>query len=88
MLSRRIALALLAFLVFYVGSYLGLSRRGYLEANQWNLSGFYYFTPENTDEWRRKNNACVVIFTPINMLDCAMGTGRVHAKEPTWGLSR
>lgn len=72
-----------------VGLYLGLSRRGYLEASAWGIDGgFWYFTPEPTDEWRRKNHACVVIFAPINMLDCALGTGRVPAKEPFWGLSR
>jgi hypothetical protein len=86
--SRRVALALLALLVFYVGSYLGLSRRGFLEANQWNLVGFYYFTPENTDGWRTKNHACVLVYAPINMLDCELGTGRVPAKEPMWSLSR
>src|SRR5262245_7312845 len=42
----------------YVASYLWLSRRGYAEADQYNITGFYYFFPEDSDAWRFKNYGC------------------------------
>jgi hypothetical protein len=42
--------------VLYVGSYYVLSRRGYAEADRYNMGKcFYYFPPENTDSWRFRN---------------------------------
>jgi hypothetical protein len=75
-------------LALYVGSYYGLSRRGYAEADQWNLKGFYYFSPEDSDAWRRKNYACVYLFWPLNAVDRCLGSGRYPASEPLWRLGK
>jgi hypothetical protein len=74
-------------LLLYVGSYAVLSRRGYAEADQYGMKGFYYFFPENSDEWRWKNYGCVYLFWPINAVDRWLGLGRDPASEPLWGLS-
>ena len=75
--------------VLYVGSYYVLSRRGYAEADRYNMGKcFYYFTPENTDSWRFRNYTCVDLFSPLNAVDRALGFGRYPAGEPLWGLSR
>ncbi|MCI0704884.1 MAG: hypothetical protein L0241_27815 [Planctomycetia bacterium] len=89
MMTRRRFL-LLAMLLFevYLGSYLRLSRHGYAEADQYNMHGFYYFFPENTEAWRKKHRACVLLYAPLNFIDRALGTGRAPASEPLWGLSR
>jgi hypothetical protein len=79
-------LLFVAFLMVYVASYVWLSRRGYAEADQWNMKGFYYFTPEDTDAWRTKNYTVAAIYEPINWLDCSLGTGRSPACEPMWRL--
>ena len=73
--------------VLYVGSYCWLSRRGYAEADQFRFRGFYYFFPEDSNDWRRKNDACVTLFWPINSLDQAIGLGRNPASEPLFRLS-
>ncbi len=75
-------------LLLYVGSYSVLSRRGYAEADQYNMKGFYYFFPEDSDAWRLKNYGCVVLFWPINLVDRCLGFGRDPASEPLWGLSK
>ena len=77
-----------ALLLLYVGSYAALSRRGYAEADQYNMKGFYYFSPENSDAWRWKNYGCVSLFRPINAVDRWLGFGRPPACEPLWGLSK
>ena len=75
-------------LLLYVGSYLALSRRGYAEADQYHMKGFYYFFPEDSDAWRLKNYACVYLFWPLNVVDRWLGFGRYPAAEPLWGLSK
>jgi hypothetical protein len=75
-------------LLLYVGSYVTLSRRGYSEADHYNMKGFYYFSPENTDAWRWKNYGCVYLFWPLNVVDRWLGLGRHPASEPLWGLSK
>ena len=77
-----------ALLLLYVGSYVALSRRGYAEADQYNMKGFYYFTPEDSDAWRWKNYGCVTLFRPINAVDRWLGFGRPPACEPLWVLSK
>jgi hypothetical protein len=69
----------------YVTSYLVLSRRGYAEADRYNISGFYYFSPEDSDAWRMKNYGFVLLFRPLNAIDRALGFGRERASEPMWG---
>lgn len=75
-------------LLLYVGSYVVLSRRGYAEADQYNMKGFYYFFPENSDVWRWKNYGCMYLFRPLNAVDRWLGLGRHPASEPLWGLSK
>jgi hypothetical protein len=71
----------------YVGSYLILSRWGYAEADRYNMKGFYYFFPEDTDAWRWKNYGCVYLYKPLNAVDRWLGFGRYPGAEPLWGLS-
>lgn len=52
---RLMILAIACLLAAYVGAYVCMSRRGYAEADRWDGAGFYYFTPENSDSWRRWN---------------------------------
>jgi hypothetical protein len=88
--KRKWPLWIFAALLFclYVGSYAALSRRGYAEADQYNVKGFYYFTPEKSDAWRWKNYGCVILFRPVNAVDGWLGFGRHPASEPFWGLSK
>ncbi len=73
-------------LLLYVGWYVGLSRRGYAEADARKFRGFYYLAPEDTDAWEYKNYGCAVVFWPLNVVDRAIGLGREPAPEPM-GLS-
>ena len=75
-------------LLSYIGSYAALSRRGYAEADRYNVKGFYYFSPEDSDAWRLQNYGCVYLFWPINAVDRWLGSGRHPASEPLWGLSK
>ena len=75
-------------LLLYVGSYVVLSRRGYAEADRYNMKGFYYFFPEDSDAWRLKNYGCVYLFWPLNVVDRWLGFGRCPSPEPFWGLSK
>jgi hypothetical protein len=78
-----------ALLLLYVGSYAALSRRGYAEADQYNMNGgFYYFSPDSSEAWRWKNYGCAHLFWPINAVDRWLGLGRHPACEPLWGLSK
>jgi hypothetical protein len=87
--KRRRVLIIGGFLlVLYVGPYVGLSRRGYAEARQNHMVGFYYFIPEDSDFWRLRNYFCVLVFYPLNIVDRCLGTGEPPAKEPLSGLSR
>jgi hypothetical protein len=71
----------------YIGLYVGLSRQGYNEAEQYNLHGFYYFKPEDSTSWRVWNYTSVFLFWPLNVVDRWLGLGRYPASEPLWGLS-
>lgn len=75
-------------LLVYVGSYIVLSRRGYAEADQYNIKGFYYRYPVDSDAWRLKNYGCMYLFWPLNVVDRCLGLGRYPASEPLWGLSK
>jgi hypothetical protein len=87
--GKRLLLVFAALLVvLYVGSYVALSRRGYAEADRYNMKGFYYFFPEDSDAWRWKNYGCVYLFWPLNVVDRGLGLGRHPACEPLWGLSK
>jgi hypothetical protein len=85
---RWIAIGLLAvFLVAYVSSYAVLSRRGFAQSDLWEIGGFYFLPPEDTDEWRFWNFALVRVYYPLIVIDNWIGTGRPIASEPLWRLS-
>jgi hypothetical protein len=89
-MTRRRAILLgvaFTFLLIYAGFYYGLSRRGYAEADVYHFQGFFYFQPENTDQWRYLNYGCVVVFYPVNVIDRIIGTGRYPGSEPFWCFS-
>ena len=88
MRKRRLQLFILLLSLLYVGTYLGLSRRGYAEAERYGMKGFYYFAPEDSFRWRFGNLCCQVAFKPLNAVDCWLGFGMSPAFEPLWGLSR
>jgi hypothetical protein len=71
----------------YLGSYVGLSRRGYDDARRYHIQGFYYFLPEDSDDWRFRNYVCVGLFYPLNLIDQWIGLGRPPGKEPLFRLS-
>jgi hypothetical protein len=86
---KRITRLLVAILLLvYVGSYLVLSRRGFTEADQYHMDGFYFLTPEDTGEWRFWNYACVYVYYPLIEADQLVGTGRAPGKEPLFRLNR
>ena len=74
-------------LLAYVATYVLLSRRGYAEAERYDMEGFYYFTPEESIAWRLKNFGCGAVFYPLNLIDRGLGRGRVPAAEPMWRLA-
>ena len=69
-------------LLLSIGSCAALSRRGYAEAEQYHIHGFYYFSPEDSDAWRLKNYGCAYLFWPINAAERWLGLGRFPASEP------
>jgi hypothetical protein len=85
---RRLKIVCAVLLAAYLGSYLWLSRRGYAEADQYGMVGFYYFFPEESDSWRYKNYGCAFLFWPLNAIDRSLGLGRHPGCEPLWGLSK
>lgn len=69
------------FFMAYLASYVVLSRRGYSEADQFRMKGFYYVFPENTDTWYYKNYGCRILFWPVNLVDRSIGLGRYPASS-------
>jgi hypothetical protein len=80
--------AFLLLLSAYIAAYVCLSRRGYLEAERFGFPEFYYFAPKDSDTWRYANYGCVYLFSPLNKLDRALGSGLPPCSEPLWGLSK
>jgi hypothetical protein len=85
---KKLAVVIALVLAAYLGTYVWLSRRGYAEADQQSMDGFFYFSPENSAAWRYKNYGCVFLFWPLNEVDRALGLGRYPSSEPLWGLSK
>src|SRR5438552_19106212 len=80
-------LVVILLLAAYLGSYVWLSRRGYAEADQYGMVGFYYFPPENSVAWRFKNHGCMFLYCPLNFVDRSIGLGWYLAFERLWTLS-
>lgn len=87
MWRRRLKFAMLFALSVYLVTYVFLSRRGFVEARQYETEGFYYFTPEDTDRWRFLNSSCRLIFAPLNALDCWIGWGHPAGCDPMFKVS-
>jgi len=86
--AQWVVVGLLAVLLtVYISSYVVLSRRGFAQSDAWETEGFYFLTPENTDEWRFRNYPLVRVYYPLILIDNWIGTGRPIASEPLWGLS-
>jgi hypothetical protein len=70
-MSRRRRLLILAtvLLALYVGSYLILSRRGFIRDG-------YFFPPQETASWRVCNYRCVAFYSPLILIDNLLGTGK------------
>lgn len=84
---RWLAVGCLIFLL-YVSSYMALSRRGFAEADEGNLKGFFYLSPEDSFRWRCGNTCCLVAFAPCNGVDRWLGCGRVPSVcEPLGEMS-
>jgi hypothetical protein len=88
MRKRVVWACLISLAILYVGSYLVLSRRGYEEARQYNMKGFYYFTPEDTNQWLRLNYSLVYFYYPLNVIDVWLGTGLPPGCAPLFRLSK
>lgn len=86
---KRVASYVLVFLFgLYLGSYVALSRRGYDDARRYNIKGFFYFPPEDSDDWQFRNYTCVWLFAPLNQVDQWLGLGRPPGCAPLFRLSR
>jgi hypothetical protein len=66
----------LVLLTAYILAYLGLSRRGYAEADRLNLVAFTYVSPDDTDAWRSCHDVCTIFFFPLNQIDQWLGSGQ------------
>jgi hypothetical protein len=85
---RQIILFLIAMMVVaYVGSYVVLSRRGFAEADEAGLLGFYFVPYEDTETWWPRNYTLVCIYYPLIFIDYQIGTGRLPGCEPLRSLS-
>ena len=89
-MNARLCTALLVTLatlgLVYGLSYAVISRRGFAEARKTDSDGFYYLPPMDSDGWRRRNSTLRLLFTPINLVDQMLGTGRAPSSEPLWDI--
>jgi hypothetical protein len=81
-------LLVLVLLVLYIGSYLALSRWAFAHPETTFATNFWFFEPRDSDLWRVSNYGCVYIYFPLIAIDNWLGTGKVPAAEPLWGLSK
>lgn len=82
----RFRMAIVVLLLVYMSSYLMLSRRAFARADAMGLGGLWFFTPEDGEHWRLGHYKCVVVYSPLIVMDNLMGTGREVTHEPTWDL--
>lgn len=73
-------------LCVYCVSYVGMSRQAYMRCDECEIDGVWFATPEDGDGWRLKHYSLVAIYSPLIMIDSAIGTGRGVENEPTWDL--
>jgi hypothetical protein len=95
-LGRIIRVLIVFLLVLYVSSYLVLSRRGYAVATRLDMPRFYYVLPWDLDELDRVGDdrrlflhgVCTELYSPLNWIDCLIGTGREPARGTLLSLGR
>lgn len=85
--GRLFALVGIAF-GLYVATYIVMSRHGYALADRYDMKGFYYLMPEESDSWRFWNYTWVWVFCPLNTIDRWIGLGRAPAYEPLWRFGK
>ena len=49
---RKLISVVVLLTLVYVSSYVILSRRGFAQADEWNIKGFYFVFPSNHTEWQ------------------------------------
>ncbi len=76
----------LVLLTAYVGSYWGMSRHGFAMADEYDFQGFYFYVPEDSDQWRWAESGTRLLYLPLIYVDNWIGTGRWPASEPLWQL--
>lgn len=86
---RSMVIGWIAFFVMlsYVTSYFVISRRAFAAAQSVGCPGYYFYMPENSDTWRRKEQALRRFYWPLIRLEYLLGTDVVPAGEPLWSLS-
>jgi hypothetical protein len=82
----RVLLMTLAALLIYVACYVSLSRQGFAKADAIELKGLWFSIPKDGKGWRRHHYTCVVVFSPLIVVDNFIGTGRPLVPEPIWDL--
>lgn len=73
-------------LVVYVAAYVSLSRSGRAEAIRNHRGSFYYFTPEDSDEWRAREHFYIRLFRPLNQIDRLFNPEMEHNSTPLHDL--
>jgi hypothetical protein len=83
-------MVLLCLFVGYVTSYIVLSHRGVALCKAQEVSGFYFFLPNNSDHWRLTNYGCVYFYYPLIIVDDWIGMGKPDGVgcEPMWKLAK
>ncbi|MDZ4685145.1 MAG: hypothetical protein SH850_08645 [Planctomycetaceae bacterium] len=81
-MSQRAWIITAVLLGLYVTPYAVLSRLAYAEADKYDSEGFYYLSPQNTNEWQFWNRTCVNVFCPLNIIDRTISNGRYPACDP------
>ena len=51
------------------------------------MKGLFFYLPEDTAEWERKEITLRVLYFPLIYVDCWIGTGRWPGPPPTFKLS-
>ena len=85
-LGKVVLLLIVLLVMMYIFSYVVLSRIAFAEADELDIVGFYFLTPEDSDAWRFWNYTLVRFYYPLILVDNLLGTDREIAFEPLWGL--
>ncbi|MCK5706651.1 MAG: hypothetical protein KAI43_03275 [Candidatus Aureabacteria bacterium] len=75
---------IIVLLVTYIGSYMVLSRRAFVQSRKNNIDVFYFFTQKETKNWKKLNDISSTFFYPLIAVDNMFGTGLPVGKNPLW----